>query len=64
MKITVFGSTGATGRLILEEGVRRGHAITAFARQASALNGTPELATVVQGRYPCSPSGTSISLRR
>jgi putative NADH-flavin reductase len=49
MKITVFGSTGATGRVILEEGVRRGHAITAFARQASTLDGVRGLAAVVEG---------------
>jgi putative NADH-flavin reductase len=49
MKITVFGSTGGTGRLLLEEGVRRGHAITAFARQASALDGSRGLDTIVEG---------------
>jgi putative NADH-flavin reductase len=49
VKITIFGSTGATGRLILDEGVRRGHAITAFARQASALDGTAGIAAVVEG---------------
>jgi putative NADH-flavin reductase len=49
MKITVFGSTGGTGRVLLEEGVRRGHQITAFARQASALDGTAGLAEIVQG---------------
>lgn len=49
MKITVFGSTGNTGRLLLEEGVRRGHEITAFARQATALDGVAGLAEIVQG---------------
>lgn len=49
MKITVFGSTGATGRLLLDEGVRRGHAITAFARQASALDGSRGLESVIEG---------------
>jgi putative NADH-flavin reductase len=49
MKITVFGSTGGTGRLILDEGVRRGHEMTAFARQARALAGVGGLADVVEG---------------
>ena len=49
MKITVFGSTGGTGRLLLEEGVRRSHEITAFARQASALDGVAGLAEIVEG---------------
>jgi putative NADH-flavin reductase len=49
MKITVFGSTGGTGRVLLPEGVRRGHEVTAFARQASALDGVAGLAEIVQG---------------
>jgi putative NADH-flavin reductase len=49
MKITVFGSTGSTGRLLLEEGVRRGHAMTAFARQSSALEGSLGLDSIVEG---------------
>jgi putative NADH-flavin reductase len=39
MKITVIGSTGGNGRLVLDEAVRRGHEVTAFARQAPALAG-------------------------
>jgi putative NADH-flavin reductase len=49
MKITVFGSTGGTGRVLLTEAARRGHEITAFARQASALDGVAGLAEIVQG---------------
>ena len=49
MKITVFGSTGGTGRLLLAEGARRGHEITAFARQAGALDGVAGLTEIVQG---------------
>lgn len=30
MKIAVIGSTGRTGRLLLEEGLRRGHVMTAL----------------------------------
>jgi putative NADH-flavin reductase len=49
MKIAVFGSTGGNGRLVLAEGVRRGHEVTAFARHASALDGVAGLAAVVEG---------------
>src|SRR5215471_1803092 len=49
MKIAVFGSTGGNGRLILGEGIRRGHAITAFARHASALADVSGVAAVVEG---------------
>jgi len=33
MNIIVIGSTGRTGRLVLEEGIRRRHAMTAFTRR-------------------------------
>ena len=49
MKIAVFGSTGGNGRLVLAEGIRRGHEMTAFARDASALAGVDGLADVVEG---------------
>ena len=49
MKIAVFGSTGGNGRLILGEGIRRGHTITAFARRAGALADVSGLAAVVEG---------------
>jgi uncharacterized protein YbjT (DUF2867 family) len=49
MKIAVFGSTGGNGRLIVREGIRRGHEVTAFARRASALADVSGLAAVVEG---------------
>jgi putative NADH-flavin reductase len=49
MKIAVFGSTGGNGRLVLAEGIRRGHEMTAFAREPSALADVAGLAEVVQG---------------
>jgi putative NADH-flavin reductase len=49
MKIAVFGSTGGNGRLVLAEGIRQGHEMTAFAREASALVDVVGLAEVVQG---------------
>ncbi|MGD0067934.1 MAG: NAD(P)H-binding protein [Streptosporangiaceae bacterium] len=35
----MFGSTGGNGRLVLADGIRRGHEVTAFARDAGALTG-------------------------
>jgi putative NADH-flavin reductase len=49
MKIAVFGSTGGNGRLVLADGIRRGHEVTAFARDARALAGVAGLAAVVEG---------------
>ena len=49
MKIAVIGSTGRTGRLVLEEGLRRGHAMTAFTRRPSLLSGVQGLRAVVSG---------------
>src|SRR5438445_11141732 len=42
-KIVVIGSTGRTGRLVLDEGVRRGHSMTAFTRRPERLEGVPRL---------------------
>jgi putative NADH-flavin reductase len=49
MKIAVFGSTGGNGRLVLADGIRRGHEVTAFARDARVLAGVTGLAAVVEG---------------
>ena len=49
MRIAVFGSTGGNGRLILSEAIRRGHAVTAFARRAHALDDVAGLNAVVEG---------------
>jgi len=44
MKIIVFGSTGGTGRLLVEKAVAAGHTVTAFARNTSALDPQANLA--------------------
>lgn len=49
MKIVVFGSTGGTGRLVLDAAVRRGHEVTAFARRAGVLSAHEGLAGIVEG---------------
>ncbi|MEX2275332.1 MAG: NAD(P)H-binding protein [Actinomycetota bacterium] len=37
MRVTVFGATGATGRLVVREGLDRGLDLTAFTRSADAV---------------------------
>ena len=49
MKIAVFGSTGGNGRLVIADGIRRGHEVTAFARDAGALADVDGLAEVIEG---------------
>lgn len=49
MNVTVIGSAGRTGRLVLAEAVRRGHKVTAFTRRAEALAALSDLAAVVIG---------------
>jgi uncharacterized protein YbjT (DUF2867 family) len=48
VRLTVIGSTGRTGLYVLDEGVRRGHDITAFTRRPDALpkNWPPERVAV------------------
>lgn len=48
-KIAVIGSTGRTGRLVLDEGLLRGHSMTAFTRRPDGLLGVRGLKSVVQG---------------
>jgi len=47
--IAVIGSTDRTGRLVLDEGVRRGHSMTAFTRRPDTLAGVRGLKSVVHG---------------
>jgi uncharacterized protein YbjT (DUF2867 family) len=51
MRITVFGAAGRTGRLVLREGKRRGHEMTAFTRRPEGAFGADEagLASIVRG---------------
>lgn len=38
MELLVFGSTGSTGRQLVEQALERGHTVTAFARDPSKLD--------------------------
>ena len=49
MKIAVFGSTGGNGRLVIADGIRHGHEVTAFARGARTLADVDGLAEVIEG---------------
>lgn len=45
MKIAIIGATGNVGSRLIEEALRRGHAVTAIARQASKLPGRDGVTT-------------------
>src|SRR5947209_18794607 len=47
--IAVIGSTGRTGRLVLDEGIRRGHSMTACTRRPDSLSGLCGLTSVITG---------------
>ena len=49
MKLLVIGSTGRTGKHVIEQGLRRGHTITAFTRRPHELAGVAGLKRVVHG---------------
>jgi putative NADH-flavin reductase len=46
MKLIVFGPTGGTGRLLVQQALAQGHAVTAFARHADAIPAQSGLAAV------------------
>jgi NAD(P)H-binding len=49
MNLTIVGATSRTGRHVLEQGLRRGHSLTAFTRRPEALADIRGLADVVAG---------------
>lgn len=49
MRLLVFGSTGGVGRQLVEQALRRGHLVTAFARHPVALAIAHDHLEVVQG---------------
>lgn len=48
MKVLIFGATGSVGRHIVEQGLARGHAVTAFVRDPAGLDVEHEGLTVVR----------------
>ena len=49
MKLTVFGSTGDTGRQLVDQALAAGHKVTAVAREPNAITTTHPNLLVVQG---------------
>jgi uncharacterized protein YbjT (DUF2867 family) len=49
MKLTIFGGTGGTGRLLIQQALAAGNQVVAFVRNPSKLGITHEHLTVVQG---------------
>lgn len=46
-KICVFGASGRTGKLVLEEALARGHSVTAVVRDSAKIEGFEDRVTVV-----------------
>ena len=49
MKLTVFGASGRTGHLLVEQALQAGHEVTAFVRTPSKLGIKDARLAVVQG---------------
>jgi putative NADH-flavin reductase len=49
MELLVIGATGRTGKHVVEQGLRRGHDITAFARNPQKLADIQGLNEIIQG---------------
>ena len=49
MKLVVFGATGRTGRLVVTQGLERGHVVTAFARSTPTEGSLGPVERVVTG---------------
>ncbi|OLT62385.1 NAD(P)-dependent oxidoreductase [Moorena bouillonii] len=56
MNILIFGSTGATGRQVVEQALEQGHRVTAFARNPAKLDINHTNLKVVQGDVMDLPS--------
>ena len=49
MRIAVFGASGKTGRLVVEQGLDRGDEVVAFVRDASRFDASHERLEVIEG---------------
>jgi putative NADH-flavin reductase len=49
MRILVIGSTGQTGKHVVQQGLKRGHAITAFSRRPQLLDNIQGLSSIIHG---------------
>lgn len=62
MKVVVFGSTGGTGRLLVEQALALGHEVTAFARIPAKILIHHQHLTVLQGDV-LDPAKVDLALR-
>ena len=58
MRLVVLGATGATGRLLVDQGIGRGHEVVAYVRRPDALDDRPGL-RIVGGELSDVPALTS-----
>ncbi len=49
MRLTIFGATGQTGRLLVEQALLAGHDVTAYVRDAARMRVSHDRLSVVQG---------------
>jgi putative NADH-flavin reductase len=49
MKLTIFGSTGGTGKYLVQKALERGHKVVAFARTPSKLDMQHSNLTLIEG---------------
>jgi putative NADH-flavin reductase len=47
VRLVIFGATGGTGRLLVEQALSAGHDVTAFARPGSTIEARPRLSIVI-----------------
>jgi uncharacterized protein YbjT (DUF2867 family) len=59
MKITVFGATGRTGRAVVEVAARRGHHVTAVARDVTRARGLEQHAEIVVAQVRTDPDAVA-----
>jgi len=63
MRVAVLGATDATGRLVVEQGLARGHAITALVRRPQGLGPLRERITKVVEGDALDPEAVRTALR-
>ncbi|HTK81869.1 MAG TPA: NAD(P)H-binding protein, partial [Bacteroidota bacterium] len=49
MNLLIFGSTGGTGRVLVEQALAEGHIVTAFARNPAKVQTTHKNLRIVKG---------------
>jgi putative NADH-flavin reductase len=62
MKIGVIGAAGRTGRFVMMEGARRGHEMTAFARNPAKLAGVEGVSRIIKGNAQSEADLTTFSM--